>query len=79
MGWNQRVSFLLVLCFAIVTVAVASNVTKTGLNVALCGAGSTVCPPMTSSSFIALVVGSIIGVPVVIGLLIYFGVLTSGE
>ena len=63
-----------VLCFAgaFVAIADAANVTETGLNVALCGVGSTVCPPMSSAAFIGLIVGSIIGFPVV---LLFLGLL----
>ena len=70
-----------VLCFAgaFVAIADAANVTETGLNVALCGVGSTVCPPMSSAAFIGLIVGSIIGFPAVLLLLGFLGLLGDGE
>ena len=70
-----------VLCFAgaFVAVADAANVTETGLNVVLCGVGSSLCPPMSSATFIGLIVGSIIGFPAVLVLLGVLGLLGDGE
>ena len=73
-----HVAFFIVL-FSAIGLTAATNSTNTDLNVALCGIGSTICPPLSSGGFIALIIGCVVGVPALLLVLVQFGFMDMGE